>query len=490
VPAQAACSLLASALIARSLGTSLFGTFAVFNALRASLAFYTDLGMSTAGSKFFPEVVQREGRAGALRLIRLQSSINGLAAAIWIVLLLAGGGWCRELLGIDAEHAYVTNYAAVGLLIEECARVSYPVLWGRFAHHRVNLANLIGTAVLPLLILATVSTGGGLHGVLVATLVSSGLRTLLLWFGVWLELRQIPWKAVTDPVAGLSPRFIRLGAVSWVEKLSGYVYGPSFVTLVFATFIDLDVVGQFALAMEFTVRVLSLVLSPTHGIILPAVSSVFASGTHVQRQRLFTAALRTLGLWLAPAGALLITVTPYVIPAFYSEAFAPAVMLTQILAVFYFAEYAVYSPANSVLLAGERLREYSRIKIVSIAILPAILLLARVATLEIVAAVYGLVRLAVAIALLVTAARVQQLVIPSRFYGRLVAAGIAATVLGLSTLHAMGVSLPAAIMTVLLTTATILVTYRLFGCLGREERDTFERLNLPGTQWVLRFFHV
>lgn len=490
VPAQAVLSLVASAMIARTLGTSLFGTFAVFNALRASLVFYTDLGMSTAGSKFFPEVVAREGRAGAWRLIRLQSGINALAAGVWVVALLAGGRWCLELLGIGPEHAYVVRYAAVGLLIEECARLSYLVLWGRFAHHRVNVANLISTAALPVFILTAVRVGGGLRAVLIATLLAGSVRTILLWVAAWLELRRIPLQPTVDAVPHLATRFLRLGAVSWIEKLSGYFYGPSFVTLVFATFLDSASVGQFALALEFTVRVLSLVLSPTHGIILPAVSTVFADGTQAQKQRLFTAGLRTLGLWLAPAAALMFALTSYIIPALYSDQFGRAALLTQIVAIFYFAEYAIYSPANAVLLAGEQVREYSRIKIVSILLMPAFLFLARVLPLEAVAAVYGALRLAVAVALLIAASRVQRLHLPAGFYGRLAAAAALAAAAGSLTFHLTGPSLWAVWLTGLVTLSAILVAYRVLGCLGHEERDTFERLKLPGAQWVLRLFHV
>lgn len=490
VPAQALLSLAASAIVARSLGSSLFGTFAVFNALRASLLFSTDLGMSTAGSRFFPEVIEREGRSGALRLIALQGAINAGAGLAWIAALLAGAVWARDLLGIAPAHAFVVGYAALGLAVEECGRVAYVFLWGRFAHHRVNVANLLGTAALPLFVVVAVRAGGGLRAILIASVAAAAVRTLLLWIAAGAELRQIPVKPVPDRVPHLVRRFVSLGGASWVDKLSGYLYGASFVTLVLATFLDKAAVGQFALAVEFTVRVLSFVLSPTHGIILPAVSSVFASGTSAQKQRLFTAALRSLGLWLVPAGVLLVATAPYVIPGVYSPEYVRAVPLVQIVAVFCFAEYAIYSPANAVLLAGEQLRVYSRIKLFSIALLPLFIAAARALSLEGVAALYGAMRLGFALSLLVAATRFQRLAVPAGFYARVGAAAAAAGGAGVLTSAVLGPGMPPAAVTTVVALGGTLLAYRIFGCFGREERDTLERLKLPGAQWVLRFFHV
>lgn len=490
VPAQAVLSLLATAMVARTLGTSLFGTFAVFNALRASLLFCTDVGTSTAGSKFLPEVIEREGRGGAARLMGLQAAITTATGATWITALLLAAPSVTSILGIAPGHAFIVPYAAVCLAIDECGRVAYMFLWGRFAHHRVNVANVLGTAALPIFVALAIRAGGGLRLVLLAAIGAVALRTVLLWAAVAIELRRIPRRTAAEHVPNLVRRYIRVSVVSWIEKLSGYVYGASFLTLVLATFLDQAAVGQFALALEFTVRVLSLTLSPTHGIILPAVASVFPSGTRVQKQRLFTAALRTLGLWLVPAGVLLLATAPHVIPAVYSSRYLDAVLLTQILTIFYFMEYAIYAPANAVLIAGERLRAYGRIKLASLALLPAFVAAATVLPLPGIAVVYGALRLGMALALLLAASRVQQLQIPAGFYARLGSAAVLTILAGLLTSLSLGSGTVSGIAVAGVTGAAALVAYRVFGCFGREERDIFERLKLPGTGWMLRFFHV
>ena len=128
VPAQGVLTLLATALIARSLGLDRYAIFAIFNAVRSSLLFYTDLGVSTAGSKFFPEVIEQEGRRGARRLLLFQAQVNLATAVVWIAILEIGGAYWSHLLGIPAADAYLLRCAQVALAVEEAGRIGYVFL--------------------------------------------------------------------------------------------------------------------------------------------------------------------------------------------------------------------------------------------------------------------------------------------------------------------------------------------------------------------------
>src|SRR5439155_13561356 len=204
-------------------------------------------------------------------------------------------------------------------------------------------------------------------------------------------------------------RFVRLAGLTWLEKLSSYLYGTSFLTLLAASMFDKVQVGFFSLAAEFTINVLSFVLSPTHGIVLPAFSVVFFHGTQEQRQDVFSASLRALGLLLWPCAALLVGLSPLVISGIYSHAYSASALYLRIFVLFYFVEYAVYSPANAALLAGDRLASYSRIKLLSIFVVPLFVLVASALTLPWLAVFYGALRLAIALALLGAAVRLHHL---------------------------------------------------------------------------------
>src|SRR5215212_5143808 len=176
VPVQGVLTLLATALIARSVGLEQYGIYAIFNAIRSSLLFYTDLGVSTAGSKFFPEVIDREGRQGARRLLVFQAQVNMATALLWIGILQVGGAYWSRLLGIPPSEMYLLRCAQLALGIEEAGRVAYVFLWARFAQPRVNVANLIATAVQPALIAAAVLARLGLPGIIAAVIGTACLR--------------------------------------------------------------------------------------------------------------------------------------------------------------------------------------------------------------------------------------------------------------------------------------------------------------------------
>jgi O-antigen/teichoic acid export membrane protein len=480
VPTQAILSLAAGAVITRLLGIHLFGLYAIFQALKSTLSFYSDLGSSTATSKLFPEILAAAGRQGAVRLLACQAAVNIGATAILAGVLLLIAPLCLRLFSISTDHEFLIWYACIGMVIEEAGRLGQVFLWARFAHTKVNLSNLAGALAQPLCVLAVVQFGGGLREVVLATLAASTLRTTLMLACATVELVGIP---ISMPPARqplrLVRRFVRLAALSWTEKLSNYLYGTSFVTLVIAAIFDKVHVGLFSLAAEFTLKILSFVLSPTHGIILPAFSVVFFEGSSEDRQRVFSASLRIIGMLLAPTGALLIGLAPYLITAFYSSPYAAAAPYVQIFTLFYFTEYAIYAPANATLLAGEQLATYSRIKLLSIAIVPLFMMVSVVASLPVFAVVYGTLRLMIALALLATATRLHNLRVPIFFYASLGGAAAASAFIVTGILMVFGTNARAAAISVIVVAVIMVIGERKSRWIGAYEWSVLERMNLP-----------
>lgn len=491
VPSQAGLSVVASAVIARSLGAELFGAYAIFTALRASLLFYTDLGASAASSKFYAEVTAREGRRGALRIIWRHAAFNTAATGIWSVALWLAAPFFLRLFGLPAQQAYVFGFAACALVLEEVARLAQTFLWARFAHRAVNLINLTSTAALPLFVGIAVVLTGSLWEVLAASVAVSAVRAVLMTRAIIRELRAIsPSGESAGPVRNLTSRFIRVGTLSWLEKLASYLYSPAFLTLALATVVDTTALAHFALAAELTTRVLSLVLSPTHGIILPAFAEVFAAGPEEQSRRVVSSTLRALALLLAPSGCLLIALAPYAIPLIYSDAYNPAVPLVQILAALSFLEYAIYSPANAALLASEHLRPSFLVKLFSIVTLPVYLWLLPFLTLEQATALYGALRLLTAILLLAAAWRALRFGLPLGLYGRLAAIGSAALAAALVLGHRLGDGASAGAVVLIAVLVVLASGVWALGCVNASDRAAIARLKLPGSQWMLKLLHT
>jgi O-antigen/teichoic acid export membrane protein len=490
VPTQAVLTLVASAAVTRVLGAQLFGLFAIFQALKSTLSFYSDLGTSSATSKLFPEVVAVAGRRGGVQLLAYQACTNAAATLLLAGALALATPLCVRLFSIPAQYEFLIWYAWIGLVIDESARLAQVFLWARFANTQVNVTNLVGAAAQPLFVITTSALGGSLRGVIVATLAASGLRALLMIVFALHQLTRIAVPGVeAAPAASVLRRFVRLAALGWTEKLSSYLYGPSFATLLVATMFDKVEVGLFSLASDFTLRLMSFVLSPTHGIILPAFATVFFQGSLEQRQRIFSSTLRIVGMLLAPSGALLFGLAPYLVSTIYSPSYADAAQYVRILAFFYFTEYAVYAPANAALLAGEQLTAYSRIKLTSIAALPIFVAVSAALSLPWIAVLYGTLRLGIALALLAVAVRTHSLRVPVLFYASLAAAAAASAVVVAALVSVIGSHALGAAAGIATVAAIMLICQRKAGWTTPEDWSMLKRLDLPGSTWLLRLLH-
>jgi O-antigen/teichoic acid export membrane protein len=287
-------------------------------------------------------------------------------------------------------------------------------------------------------------------------------------------------------VSGLRTRFMKLSALSWLEKLSGYFYGVPFFTLLLATHYDHATVGVAALAAELTVRLLSLSLSPSYGLTLPAFATVFAENGEGRRQRLFESALRALALVLAASLVVIVAGATPLVWWLYSPAYAAAVPLLRVLVPLYFAEYAIYPVANAVLLAGEQLREYTVVKIASLMLVPVVVYGAFRLPILGAVAMFGLLRLATALAFLGAAVRAHHLRVPAPFYGRMLLAVVLSTFVGVTAAWLGGDTPPAGIAAGVASLATFVVTIRALRCFGPPEQAALEESRLPGVRWVLK----
>jgi membrane protein implicated in regulation of membrane protease activity len=88
------------------------------------------------------------------------------------------------------------------------------------------------------------------------------------------------------------------------------------------------------------------------------------------------------------------------------------------------------------------------------------------------------------------AVRLEHLEVPGGFYARVAAAAALATAAALLAAFVAGPSYMGGVITAAIAVGATVVLYRFLHCLGGQDRDIVARLNLPGAQRVLRFFHV
>jgi len=420
LPLTAAITLLGSMVVVRSLSVETYATFAVAVALATTVLGYGDLGISAGMSRFLPEVISRGGRQSTVRVLRdvLVVRLAAFSVAV-LILVLTSAMWMR-LLHLPAGRVELIAYIAALVLLEAGGTTGMYFLIARFRLDLVNLVLLVQAGLHVLLFTLSAAAGWGLQGMLLALAAGSAVKLIMMGIGVRHELGQIPGRG-RERDNGWR-RFAKVSLSAYVEKLAASLHGPPFLTLLLAATAPTTDVAAFALAGSIVVSALSLVLSPTNGIILPAFAVAFDRG-EVDKRRAFAYSIRLLTLLVCSALVILFAVAPDLVRLLYSSRYTLAGTILRILLIFYFLEYSVYAPANAALLTGGRFREYLLVKCLSVLFVPVYVLMLAPVGIVAVAVTNGVVRLGIAAALLLLAMKTQGLSYPWRALRTVAAAG-------------------------------------------------------------------
>jgi len=426
LPMSGIASFIGLIFIARFLTLSDFGIYAIINAIIALSIGYGDLGVSTGASKFLPELAVEEGKGGVSRLLKSLFQFKcGIGILTFLILLLFAqvfSSWFK----IDEKYLFIFPYIGVIVFLDSLYYLFHNLLWATFEQKKANLLTLGFTLLQPFLIILFIIRDWGIKGILAAMLITSLLRAAgFLFLGI------LKIKSMEEVMRG-SPsgekyisRFIRVSLFGYFDKVSNYLFSIPFITLLLALYWGKEEIALFALAGEFTLRFLSLSLTPTHGWILPLFSTIFASKNESQMRATFSNTLKIVTFLSIPMGTFLYVFAHPLILLLYSEKFLAAVPVAKILIVFYFLEYTVLAVANATLITGEKLKTYFWIKSIFFFFIPLYFPMIPWGGLTGIAYFYGIIRLLVAVSLILAVMKIFKFGFPYEFYGKaMLSAGI------------------------------------------------------------------
>lgn len=485
IPIGTVLTLASTVAIARYLPISAFAVYSVALAVKNSVLLLGDLGLSGGATKFFPELIAKEGRRGGRVLLTTTLVYRGIIAGVLIAFLIVLSAPLRQILKISEPMGFVLWFAGIIAAVESFGLAFQSFLTATFRVRALNMIGIGHTIAQALLLIGSVLAGFGVYGIMAALVLGSSLRLVAAGFLVGTAIPRLPEVPSSSEISWM-PRFHRVSLSVYFEKLASYFHSPTFVILILAALGKQREVALFALASELVLRSLGMTLSPANNILLPAFAEAFLRNDE-SRRRVFTYSIRFLSLLAIPALAILLNILKDIIPLFYSSKFLDAVVVAQILACFYFLEYTVYSPANASLLAGEGLRSYFFVKAASLFLVPIYALAAQAGILA-TAATMGAVRLLVATTLLAACLwNFRELTFPkqvSKIYlsGFLVML-IIWWVQGLSTLP----SVLRIVQAVLIGAAGTWWLLRVTGAFQEEDRKLVSSLDLPWARLVGRF---
>jgi O-antigen/teichoic acid export membrane protein len=408
----------------------------------------------------------------------------------FILLLLARvfSSWFK----IEEKYLFIFPYIGVIVFLDSLYYLFHNLLWATFEQKKANLLTFGFTIFQPILIILFIIWGWGIKGILVAMAVTSLLRAIGFFFLGVLKVRNMEEiKGEGAPGESYSSRFLRVSLFGYFDKVSNYFFSIPFITLLLALYLEKEEIALFSLAGEFTLRFLSLSLTPTHGWVLPLFSTVFASKIESQMRATFSNTLKIVTFLSIPMGTFLYVFAHPLILHLYSDKFLLAVPIAKILIVFYFLEYTVLAAANATLIAGEELKTYFWIKAIFFLFVPLYFLISPWSGLIGTAYFYGIIRLLVAVSLILAVVKIFKFGFPYKFYGKtMLSAGI---VVSLSEVVFSVSGFPSIqnIFWVLLEGVLFLIIYygiikglRLF---GPVEKELLVRMQIPHIDKLLRW---
>jgi O-antigen/teichoic acid export membrane protein len=420
-------ALAAGIVVARLLSVEAFAIYALALAFRGTVQFLADLGTGAASARSFAQFEARGAPAEAWRLYGRLLGVRVAIAALLVAAAVIFHAAASSLLGLRADEDLLLALFLVIGVGEMLAGLAYYVLVGTIRQPVVNRI-AVGQGILqPALVITAAAAGLGLEGVLAALAVTAAGRAILLHVFAARALRGIEAGHAVELEGG----FARTAVAASAGKVSAWVHSRGALSFPLVAANPRAAFAVFALAYDLVHQLLSLLSSPTGGVL----GSVMAKNVEDRAWARRTGGAAVRGLALAGLGLALAfaAASAAVGEVLYGGSFAEIDRYVVVLAPAVALEIALSIPATSILLAANAtLRGYRRLRVAT-ALLAIVYLLVGFDHLLAVVVVLAIVRVGGAVACLVLAQRAVGTLVPAGWWVRLgvvsaVAAAAGATV--------------------------------------------------------------
>ncbi len=322
--ARLALGLIASVLIARSLGPADFGVYAVLAAAVGIAGAIADLGLTDAAVKRIAAVWQPDPTGARERgrlFFALKVGAAGLVAGAGILL---AGPLSRRVLGLPGD-GLLLRLALLGIVATAMSGAVTAMLQatGRFSQLSVVL---IVNSGLTALLAAGLAVAG--HLTLITALVVLGIGTSLVSFAIGRRLLPGQWRLGVpdrDALRHEGRRLTRFGRWLWVANMFAMLTVQLDVLLVNRWSVPATV-GSYALALNLASKV-DVVNHSLYTVLLPTASALDGEGAFGRYIRRGLIRSGLISLALLP----LIPLARPVITLLYGPAYAPAAPLFRLL---------------------------------------------------------------------------------------------------------------------------------------------------------------
>jgi O-antigen/teichoic acid export membrane protein len=487
LPLQYVLPFLSTIIVIPALGTTLYGQLATLTAVATTVSTYTDLGVSKSLPKFVAEVEDRFGQQGWQDFVLSLGVIRILITALFLILINASSNWFISFFKMPTQGDLYVRLVSVWIIFQAISSILSMVLVARFRHREMNLVTVISSVVEPLLVAGTVLLGGGLLGVLAASIFVEALRGGAMLYGLRgeLSLRSLRFFPFSRQ-APLARRFAVYSAFSYlIVIMQRYFFSLPFMILLMGYFGLQDRIGYLALANKVSSLVVGVTNLPLSYTIAPLLGATFADPDYRRLRKAYLLINRFNQFISAAPSIAVMFVANGLVLLFFGQQYLPAVPSLRLL-LGLFAAGGLVAYGSSVLQTYEK---YGGVVISSLLGLGAMLLLAVVTPSALresrVAIAVGGGYCVFQISSMLLGHRAFGLAYPVRHLAKVLAACLP-MLLYLAFRQSIGTSLWALLGYVVYSGLAFIGVFRLLGGLEQEEREALHKLDFPLKGVVLR----
>lgn len=325
-----ALSLLSGAVVARSLGPTVFGQYAFLVWLSGWLVLVVNNGLNVSGIRFVSESLGR-GAPDTARAIHgwlLKRERTCLLVAL--VGLIAISFWKRPTGWDDAHFPFFIAIAVISVASRAAYLFNTSIAKGYGAFH----VEAHSTFVVSLLNIVAVGVLFWLDAGLQAYLALFGMASLGLWLYARMALVRAnirPSQDKLDPDKAAEVRKHLMWTVLLIS--SGTLGSKSLETFMLSAYIGPAAVGFFTIAVALTRGGVDLLTVGLTAVLMPAMGRAYGEGGNPRVEEIFTESLRFFfffGLLLAGAGAFW---SDAAILILYGEEYSPVIPALQVMTI-------------------------------------------------------------------------------------------------------------------------------------------------------------
>ena len=400
VPIAFVLSTVMSIVIRRAFGLG-SGVYDVVSGLVGSVLLYSSLGLSTALTKFLPELEVTRGRRAVLAFLARASAARAVVLVAVLVPLNVLADVASDHLNLGVQGLLLLRLATLMVVARAVLDLGVKTLNAFLAQREVNLLALAQSLTDPAFIAVAIVSGLGIPGVIGALALSSALMGI----GAALSAARIIARLPTEPSEAAAPSspaaraagfgdLARFASFTYLYELSLYFAGPAFACPALVVALgDPRQVALFSTGFYVAFNLVGLVVAGFRGVYRPMFAHLRASGDAEKLRAAFSAVTKAQVVMLLPVGVGLYVMSADYLPLLYGAPFGAGVWTTRVLVALLFTETA-FNLGLIVLSVDERYRPVLLSQGLLVLAAPVFLLAARFGGVAAGAAVLGAARVA------------------------------------------------------------------------------------------------